>query len=167
MPDEQGNTPDLRLGMIARAAIPQRLDQLEDALNETAKRAVGALAEAAMARQETAAQSQRIDRAHAAGENTAKSLRAGLAEQDLAYDKRCDALSKRIDTLEAGLLRLSTAVGNATLSSGKTIYAKSDDSDMIARMTLIRDLQKLQDSTQSGSWQWSTIRDATERIRRG
>lgn len=191
-------------GVIARAAIPQRLDQLEDALNETAKRAVGALAEAAMARQETSAQSQRIDRAMEDGQNAAAALRYEInaanaraythaskmaTSLDESYDERCDALSKRLDALEEWR-KTTSPVGGYSVESMLEFIARVekleqavsqmpapklsvsrpvtvDSKDFAERLSLIRDLDKLMDSTQTGSWQYRALLAARKRIQRG
>lgn len=123
MPDESAQEREILRAALHSTEPELPSQHLRDRVETLAARIVyelepklnAALAEAAMARQETAAQSARIDRALEEGQRAADGLRSEInaanaraythaskmaTSLDESYEERCDALSKRLDALE-------------------------------------------------------------------
>lgn len=184
MPDEHGKIPDLRIAIDYGAELERernspltRAGQLAG-INapitplELTARVNSALAEAAMARQETAAQSARIDGVH-------EEIRAATGRAYEHASKMCSSLDKQLQRLEEGIAGQS-AIRMQSLEDGLNevrqfilhlpapkLAVPTPTEESFELAILLSDLEKIQKHYSSTSWEAKTLVQAVRILKNG
>lgn len=175
MPDEHGKIPDLRTAQPADPPPPTAftLEALAAKwVYEIQPKLNAAVAEAAMARQETAAQSARIDRLH-------EEIRAATGRAYEHASKMCSSLDKQLQRLEEGIAGQS-AIRMQSLEDGLNevrqfilhlpapkLAVPTPTEERFELAILLSDLEKIQKHYSSTSWEAKTLVQAVRILKNG